>query len=65
MEKLTIYKIKGYNNLLDKNFKILVGCYTFDEAWNLADKLVGPGGWIIKVKETNKEILIKGDSEND
>lgn len=59
MDQLYIYKAKGFNANLNKRFKVLIAANSFDEAWNIADKLVGPGGWIISVKDTDKEVIIE------
>ncbi|HEX9252314.1 MAG TPA: hypothetical protein VF870_08735 [Ignavibacteriaceae bacterium] len=65
MEKLILYKIKGFNTNLNNRFKALVVARSYDEAFNLGNELAGPGGWISSIKETGKEIFLKGEKQND
>ena len=65
MAKRFLYKVKGYSTNLRTKFKILVAANSSEEAANLAEELAGSDGWITSIKDTDKEVIIKGEIEND
>jgi len=70
MKTLLLYKVKGYKAreslyFSSKSFKVLIAAHDFDEAVKFANEFVAPGGSIESVKETDKEVIIKGEDQND
>jgi hypothetical protein len=69
MKTLLLYKVKGYKArkslFFPESFKVLIAAHDFDEAVKFANEFVAPGGSIESVKETDKEVIIKGEDQND
>jgi len=61
IEKCYLYKVKAFNALRGKTFKVLIAATYADEALKIAEELAGPGGWVMSIKDINKDVIIKGE----
>jgi len=70
MKRYLLYRAKGYdgkgNNIFQiSKFNTLIAADSFAEAAEIAYQLAGPNGCVESIKNTNKEVIIKGETEND
>lgn len=62
--ELNIYKVKMYNYISRKFYKILVAATSFDAAIKVA-QTIDPNGWVDRIRNTDKSVYVKGESEDD